>query len=147
MLPPDSPPPPDRASLSDSPAQSSPGEMPPQSDVADPDSGTLDGDLDESIRVGSPFAGDPVPLHPVVQPVVDVSPIRYTAMGAVAASVMVVGFATAAFWWFPAGGIVVAALGCVLSIFGIFSSYRLAAMGLLAIHLFLFVANYGQVLQ
>ncbi|TWU49126.1 hypothetical protein [Rubripirellula reticaptiva] len=111
----------------------------------------------ESIRIGSPFAVDPVAADPisgdltasptVIEPVMDVGSLRYTAMGATAASAMVVGFAAAAWGWFPAGGAAIAALGCGLSIFGMFSVYRFTAMGLLAVHLFLFVANYGQALK
>ncbi|MGB7325501.1 MAG: hypothetical protein WBD31_11575 [Rubripirellula sp.] len=110
----------------------------------------------ESIRIGSPFAVDPVaadaisgdPMAPaVIEPVMDVGPLRYTAMGATAASAMVVGFAAAAWGWFPAGGAAIAALGCGLSIFGMFSVYRFTSMGLLSVHLFLFVANYGQALK
>lgn len=96
------------------------------------------------IRVGSPFAVDPVLSVPArkIEPFYDVGPIRYTAMGAVAASLMVLGFAAAAAWWFPAGGAMTAALGCVLSIFGLYSTYRLASLALLAIHLYLFVLCY-----
>ncbi len=107
--------------------------------------------IDEAppIRVGSPFAIDPIdPLAglPVkkIEPFLDVGPIRYTAMGAVAASFMVLGFATAAAWWFPAGGALIAALGCVLSIFGLYSTYRFTSAALLAVHLCLFVVSYGQ---
>ena len=99
------------------------------------------------IRVGSPFAVDPIdPLAGIqakrIEPFLDVGPIRYTAMGAVAASVMVLGFAGVAAWWFPAGGALIAALGCVLSIFGLYSTYRLPSSALLAIHLYLFVLSY-----
>ena len=101
------------------------------------------------IRVGSPFAVDPIdPLAGLpakkIEPFLDVGPIRYTAMGAVAASLMVVGFAAAAAWWFPTGGALIAALGCVLSIFGLYSTYRFTSVGLLAIHLGLFVVSYGR---
>jgi hypothetical protein len=103
----------------------------------------------ESIRVGSPFAIDPIAAEPArpIEVLLDVGPIRYTAMGAVAASIMVLGFAAAATWWFPAGGALIAALGCVLSIFGLYSTYRITSAGLLAIHLFLFVLCYGRSLS
>ena len=97
------------------------------------------------LRVGSPFAVDPVAVSRAKKPVEtfhDVGPIRYTAMGAVAASVMVLGFAATAAWWFPAGGTMIAALGCVLSVFGLYSTYRLPSSGLLAVHLYLFVFCY-----
>ncbi len=98
-------------------------------------------DTEEVIRVGSPFAIDPsMPIEPLM----DVGPIRYTAMGATAASAMVVGFALAAAGWFPVGGAAISALGCVLAIFGMFSPYRITATTLLAIHLALFVTNYVQ---
>lgn len=106
------------------------------------------------VRVGSPFAVDPPELafqyasFPTDRGGFDdAGPLRYTAMGAVAASAMVVAFAAASVAWFPAGGVMIALLGCALAIFGLFSSYRLAAMGLLVVHLGLFVANYWQTLQ
>jgi hypothetical protein len=103
----------------------------------------------ESIRVGSPFAIDPIAAEPArpIEVLLDVGPIRYTAMGAVAASIMVLAFAAVATWWFPAGGALIAALGCVLSIFGLYSTYRITSAGLLAIHLFLFVLCYGRSLS
>lgn len=100
---------------------------------------------DEEIRVGSPFAMDPLPAESrPIEPFYDVGPIRYTAMGSVAASIMVLGFAIAAAWWFPSGGALIAALGCVLSIFGMYSAFRLTSVGLLAVHLMLFVVSYGR---
>ena len=104
-----------------------------------------------AVRIGSPFAVDPIdPLSGIpakrIEPFLDVGPIRYTAMGAVAASIMVLGFASAAAWWFPAGGALIAALGCVLSIFGLYSSYRFTSALLLAVHLCLFVVSYGRTL-
>lgn len=108
--------------------------------------------VESPIRVGSPFAVDPpMPLAvpPLatagpIEPLADLGPMRYTAMGSVMASAMVVGFAVAALGWFPAGGTVIAALGCVLAIFGFYSSYRIAAAVLLAVHAGLFLANYAQ---
>jgi hypothetical protein len=103
----------------------------------------------QSIRVGSPFVIDPIAAEPSrpIEVLLDVGPIRYTAMGAVAASIMVLGFAAAATWWFPAGGTLIAALGCALSIFGLYSNYRITSAGLLAIHLCLFVLCYGRSLS
>jgi hypothetical protein len=104
------------------------------------------GEAIESIRIGSPFAVDPMAqiAKRQIEPFYDVGPVRYTAMGAVAASVMVLGFATAAAWWFPGGGALIAALGCVLSIFGMYSVFRLTSVALLALHLVLFVISYGR---
>jgi hypothetical protein len=98
------------------------------------------------IRIGSPFAVDPVlPKQPKkVEVLYDVGPLRYTAMGAVSASAMVVGFGLVAAFWFPSGGALIAALGCVLSIFGMYSNFRYVAAGLLVAHLGLFVVNYVQ---
>lgn len=94
------------------------------------------------IRKGSPFAIDPATVPPIDN-FVDMGPIRYTAMGAVAASILVLCFAAAAAWWFPIGGTLIAALGCVLSIFGLYSTYRITSAGLLVIHLSLFVVCYS----
>ncbi|MDG2219922.1 MAG: hypothetical protein P8L85_00980 [Rubripirellula sp.] len=109
-------------------------------DVAAEDALTAD------IRVGSPFAVDPtIPAaERPIEAFYDVGPIRYTAMGAVAASIMVLGFASVAAWWFPTGGALIAALGCVLSIFGLYSAFRKTAISLLAVHLVLFVLSYSR---
>ncbi len=102
---------------------------------------------EEPIRVGSPFAVDPLEKLSYsdrpVEAVVDGS-LRYTAIGAVTAAAMVLVFAAAAAWWFPAGGTMIAALGCVLSIFGLYSTYRYTAAGFLMLHLSLFVFSYGR---
>ena len=115
--------------------------------AADP-SGDDDQAAESDIRVGSPFAVDPFEHDPArpIETYYDVGPLKYTAMGAVSASVMVVGFAAAAAYYFPVGGTMIAALGCVLSIFGMYSSYRFLAAGLLAIHLCLFVLSYGRLM-
>jgi hypothetical protein len=120
-----------------------------ESDAQTPVLATLvepDADLAEIVRVGSPFAGDPRPLviDPPIEVVIDGGPLRYTAMSAVAAAAMVLGFAAAAAWWFPAGGTMIAALGCVLSIFGLYSTYRYSAGCLLLLHLALFIVSYGR---
>ena len=102
--------------------------------------------IDESpVRVGSPFATDPfeTQAQPIEQ-IYDVGPLRYTAMGAVAAAVVVLLFALVGVWWFPAGGAMIAALGCMLSIFGLYSNFRFTAAGLLTVHLALFVMSYGR---
>jgi hypothetical protein len=102
-------------------------------------------EAESSVRTGSPFASEPlvadVPHR--VEEVID-GPLRYTASGAVAAAAMVLAFAAAAAWWFPAGGTMIAALGCVLSIFGLYSTQRIAAIGILSLHLGLFVLCYGR---
>ena len=95
-------------------------------------------------RVGSPFAPDAsITVRPRQTPE-DFGSIRYVASGAVAASILVLGFAVAAVSWFPAGGALIAALGCVLAILGLYSSFRLASATLLAVHLCLFVVSYGR---
>lgn len=97
-------------------------------------------------RRGSPFASEPIslPRDGPVEVLVAGGPVRYTAMGAVAASAMVLGFAAAAAWWFPGGGTMIAALGCGLSLFGLYSHYRATAAGLLLLHLALFIVSYGR---
>lgn len=114
-------------------------------DVAEGDAVVEDA-LTTDIRVGSPFAVDPtIPAAArPIEPFYDVGPIRYTAMGAVAAAIMVLGFASVAAWWFPSGGALIAALGCVLSVFGLYSAFRKTAISLLAIHLALFVLSYSR---
>lgn len=99
-----------------------------------------------AVRTGSPFAVDPVPQRPQrpIETIIDGGPLRYTATGAVVAALMVMAFAVVAAWWFPGGGTMIAALGCVLSIFGLYSSYRITASATLVIHLGLFVLCYGR---
>jgi len=108
-----------------------------------------------AIRVGSPFAVDPPPRStrtaadssgPAsndIEAFYDVGAIRYTAMGAVLASVMVLGFGGVAAWWFPVGGVMIAALGCGLSLFGMASVYRFTSIGLLLAHLGMFIYSYS----
>ena len=106
----------------------------------------VESDSAPSIRVGSPFAVDPAVITSTgpTESIYDVGPVRYTAMGAVVASAMVLGFACAGAWWFPAGGTLVAALGCLLSIFGLYSTYRFSSAGLLVVHLCIFALCYGR---
>ena len=114
---------------------------------SDASNSTVTGDSASAIRVGSPFAVDPPPTDSAVKPVeqvYDVGPMRYTAMGAVAASVVVLGFGAAAVWWFPSGGVLIAALGCSLSLFGTASAYRITSIMLLAAHLGIFLLSYSQ---
>ncbi len=101
----------------------------------------------ESIRAGSPFAVDPEPALPepkFIETFYDVGPMRYTAMGAVAAAVMVFGFGAVAASWFPSGGVLIAALGCGLSLFGLASTYRITSIGLLVANLGLFLFCYSR---
>ena len=105
---------------------------------------------EQPIRYGSPFAVDPYWDEPIqVEPelFLDVGPLRYTAMGAVAASGMVVLFASASAYWFPGGGTLVAGLGGLLAIFGLFSHYRFHALGCLIVHLLLFMTSYTRALS
>jgi hypothetical protein len=131
---------------SDAPQQNrdeSPGQTAESGVEGEPDSAVVADLVKQApIRRGSPFASDPVTVKPVDN-FVDRGPMRYTAIGAVAASILVLAFAAAATLWFPAGGTLIAALGCVLSIFGLYSTYRITSAGLLAIHLSLFVVCYG----
>ncbi|EMI17350.1 putative membrane protein [Rhodopirellula maiorica SM1] len=104
--------------------------------------------LDPAIRVGSPFAKEPEPAPQPVRPedvYFQATPLRYTSIGSVAAASLVVLFALGGTVWFPAGGTLVAGLGCLLSIFGMYSHLRIAAASLLTVHLFLFVASYSRV--
>ncbi|WP_146401752.1 hypothetical protein [Planctomycetes bacterium CA13] len=115
------------------------------------------------VRVGSPFRGEPfgpatsmqgesanrsLATGPQAFSPEDIyfqaSPLRYTAMGSVAASAMVVLFAATAAVWFPIGTAMTAGLGCLLSVFGLYSPHRLLASGLLVVHLMLFLYSYSQ---
>ena len=105
-----------------------------------------DGD-ETPVRRGSPFRVDPLDLPEFyerpVELIVD-GALRYTAMGAVTAAVVVAAFGAASAWWFPAGGTMIAALGCVLSIFGLYSNLKLTSVGMLSVHLAIFVVSYGR---
>ena len=105
------------------------------------------------IREGSPFAVDPqkTPNQVAAQArriekFYDVGPLRYTAMGSVAASAMVIAFAAVACWWFPGGGALIAGLGCALAAFGLFSHLRFPAAFCLIVNLSLFVVSYSRIL-
>jgi hypothetical protein len=109
----------------------------------------------EMIRSGSPFKTDPEATAAVFvevqssrnstpEVIYDVGPLRYTAMGSVAAAVMVMGFAAAAALWFPAGGTLIAALGCLLSIFGLYSPIPMWSAGCLVVHAALFLLCYAR---
>ena len=77
----------------------------------------------------------------------DAGPLCYTALGALAASLIVILFAAVGTWWFPAGGALIAALGCLLAIFGLFSTYRISSAVLIVVHLGLFVVSYSRSLS
>lgn len=100
----------------------------------------------EAIRVGSPFRDASVvkPARAAEAAYADYGPFLYIAMGASVAAAIVLIFAAAGSWWFPPGGALVATLGVILSIVGIFSTrrYRLAAIALLPMHMGLFVLSY-----
>lgn len=118
---------------------------------------SIDG-VAEEVRIGSPFREDPADLPaggPDLPPptpaaieaaYADFGPFLYTAMGASAAAVVVFLFAAAGAWWFPTGGALVAILGTVLSIVGLFSTrrYRYAAIAMLPLHMALFFLSYAR---
>ena len=112
---------------------------------------------DPSIRVGSPFRQDPdhlpsatVPLslpgHSGEAAYSEFGAFRYTAIGASSAAVTVLLFAAVGAWWFPAGGALVAVLGTVLSIVGLFSTkrFRIVAIAALPLHISLFFLSYAR---
>ncbi|QDT10452.1 hypothetical protein [Planctomycetes bacterium K23_9] len=110
----------------------------------------------KEVRVGSPFASEPSDLWDDFLPdsndsqpelMYDVGPLKYTAIGAVAAAVMVLAFAIAASWWFPGGGTLIAALGCALSIFGMYSPRKTLAAVCLLLHLGLFLFSYSRAIM
>jgi len=78
----------------------------------------------------------------------DYGPFLYTSMGAAVSAVMVLLFATAGAVWFPAGGAIVAILGILLSITGLFAArrFRWAAIACLPLHVGLFVFSYVKTL-
>lgn len=104
------------------------------------------------IRVGSPFRGNPtdgdlpiaVPVTEIEAAYGDYGPFLYTAMGASGAAVAVLLFAALGAWWFPTGGALVAVLGTILSIVGLFSTkkFRYAAITMLPLHMGLFFLSY-----
>ncbi len=109
------------------------------------------------VRVGSPFRVDPSDLATPSEPAKKLTlsgeaaygeygPFLYTAMGASSAAVVVLVFAALGTWWFPAGGALVAVLGTILSIIGLFSRrrFRYAAIGTLPLHMALFFLSYAR---
>ena len=73
-------------------------------------------------------------------------PLRYTALGAVFAAAICVGFAAVAAWYFPTGAIAVATLGSALGLFGLRSPRRITATALVLIHLGLFLWSVSRVM-
>ena len=73
-------------------------------------------------------------------------PLRYTALGAVFAAAICVGFAAVAAWYFPTGAIAVATLGSALGLFGLRSPRRITATSLVLIHLGLFLWSVSRVM-
>lgn len=97
------------------------------------------------VRVGSPFAIDPPlvsgPLAEIGEAFYDIGPTRYMAWGAVFASAIVLIFAGMSSFWFPAGGLLVSALGGLLGIAGMFSPRPIISAVLLGGHLGLFLLS------
>jgi len=113
-------------------------------------------DHTEAVRAGSPFRIDPPDLNSTdaeigeVEAVyADYGPFLYTAMGASLSAALVLIFAAAGSLWFPAGGAIVAVLGTVLSIVGLFAArrFRWAALGCLPLHVGLFFLSYARSLS
>ncbi|MEM9587749.1 MAG: hypothetical protein AAGA03_10760 [Planctomycetota bacterium] len=117
-----------------------------------------------AIRVGSPFAlvfdeataksHGFAPPADTIRKVLSESDVRlyeaagilYPAMGATIASAMVLTFATLSVWLFPGGGLMVAGLGSVLGICGLFSKYRWTSAGLILANLTCFLFCFAQTL-
>lgn len=132
-----------------------PSSHPPRSEHPDSSERHPDAQDTEAVRVGSPFVSGsakatPPPLEPpaplTADQIHEVGVLRYTAMGSVAAAILVAFFAAIAMFWFPVGGILIAALGCILSLFGLMSQFKKMATGLLVAHLAFFVLSYSVVL-
>ncbi|KAA5547171.1 hypothetical protein FYK55_01820 [Roseiconus nitratireducens] len=128
---------------------------PPSSSVSENPSVSGDPRAEDAsdVRVGSPFRTDP--SGPALAAVAagdarrrptydDLGPMQYTAIGASTAGILVLLFAVLGAWWFPAGGAMVAMLGTVLSVGGLFAAarFRYASMGTLVLHLGLFFFCY-----
>ena len=94
-------------------------------------------------RIGSPFAATPSGKAVKQQKVIalqDLGPFQYTAMGGVVAAIMLLGFVIPALVWFPAGGCIIAALGCGVATLGLHSKLKRITTGVLISHTCLFLA-------
>lgn len=110
-----------------------------------PNSGT-------STRAGSPFRGgadsaaqgNPFKTQAIEAAYGEFGPFVYTAMGGSIAAVVVLAFSALGAFWFPAGGALVAILGIVLSVIGMFGTkrFRYAAIAVAPIHMGLFLLSY-----
>ena len=101
-------------------------------------------------RVGSPFAVNPPTKAGQQRPpvaILNVGPFHYAARGGVVAAIMLLGFATGGFVWFPAGGCVMAALGCAVATLGLHSDYKRTAAGVLMLHFCIFITCSGSLIQ
>lgn len=106
-------------------------------------------DNDQPIREGSPFRTEPAAMLAEQfasgeSAYIDLGPYRYTAMGAAVSALLITMFAGLGAWWFPAGGVLVAMLGALLSIVGMYSPnrLRLVSIGALVLHSGLFLFSY-----
>jgi hypothetical protein len=100
----------------------------------------------QPIRQGSPFAegsanrGEALSgALAIPSSSVDQGPMQYTAVGALISCLVVLGFAIPSAIWFPAGGIVITALGLGLALFGIQSGRVKESLVLVATNLALFL--------
>lgn len=97
------------------------------------------------VRVGSPFApgtasAPSIKSSPTVSAVslAELNALMYLAMGATAAAVLVLLFAILGTILFPVGGLMVATLGVVLAVLGIFSKqkrYQWTAASMIPLHI------------
>ncbi len=106
-----------------------------------------------TIRQGSPFADDAATVtakssisgkKTLPLDLAEAGPLRYTAVGALFACGLVLGFAIPAAIWFPIGGVIITVVGIALAIFGIQSGYTKVSLGLLLIQLILFLYCFGE---
>lgn len=75
----------------------------------------------------------------------DVGPTRYMAWGAVFASALVLLFAAASAFYFPAGALVITALGAALGAFGLASPQPKLSLALATMHVGLLLYSFSAV--
>ncbi|TWT74133.1 hypothetical protein [Allorhodopirellula solitaria] len=99
---------------------------------------------EEPVRRGSPFAHSSEPSDTVssATPELVLDPQWGVLRAANWASAWVAICALACLGLFPAGGVIVATLGCALATVGLFSSRVIAAAMLLGLHAWIFFACY-----
>ncbi|GEM_PF-5264031 len=105
------------------------------------------------VRTGSPFAKDPPVVLMRARAAIqmrrefEAGLWRMTAGGAVLSAAILVPFGLIALWFFQIGALMISGLGGFTSLLGLTSIHSKWSLGLLIVHLSLFIGTFWRVLQ